>query len=405
MASASYFSSAFPEYRSSFIHSALHSTFKKRKRESGSTDDYSSKEELESPFNLQTKDFCDMQPISWAVSSTTHQEGGFSHEIAKQYRTAGQPFGEDPPGGHFPHASDRSTEKRPSEVECNLDEELATLHPPLFVAQGQRGALGLKRQHVADLVTLMHRCLLREDYVRAGRAWSMLLRTEVNGHPMDPRKNDRWGVGAEILLRCNTDSEEQQTRAHQGSFDGDCDHGKSQKQSDSCESFTKENVELARDYYERLILQYPYRKVFPNATSALDFYPAMFGLWIYSVQKQRNDALNLVEEAWRRSELSSRESFLERLRHGRSKSVDRRHVQVGELHKHALASGREIATRLDELLTSPPYSDDIKLWNLVGMVALWIGDLEQAAKPSYTTTESGQSMSIDTENSRERQND
>ena len=400
MATASYFSSAFAAHLSSLVYPALHSTSKKRKRENDGTDDDISDEELQSTLDVQNKNVFSAQPNPSAVSSIPPSETGFSFGVVRQYQTAGQPLSEDLPGGHFPHAPYCSIENRSPGLEHNLNEELAALRPPVIVAQRQHhkgnpgnqlGATGHRQQHVATLITLMHRCLLDEDYVRAGRAWGMLLRTEVNGLSMDPRKNDRWAIGAEILLRRDVNSGEQQTRARQSSSDGDRDHEQSQRQSASHKSFTKQNVELARDYYERLILQYPHRKFSPSIISALDFYPAMFGLWIYSVQKQWNDALHMVEEAWRGNDSSSRESSSERVRLWRSIAPDRRLVEIGELHMNALVTGQEIAGRLDELLTSPPYSDDIKLWNLVGMVALWIGDLEEAVKSSHITTEGNQS--------------
>lgn len=401
MATVSYFSSAFAAHLSSLIHPALHSTSKKRKRENDGTDDDVSDKERQSTLNVHNKNVFSAQLNPSAVSSITHTEAGFSFGVVRQYHTAGQPLSKDLPGGHFPHAPYCSIENRSPGLEHSLNEELAALRSPVIAAQRQHrkgnpgnqlGAIGLKQQHVATLVTMMHRCLLDEDYVRAGRAWGMLLRTEVNGLSTDPRKTDRWGIGAEILLRHDVNSGEQPTRARQSSSDRDRDHEQSQRQSASYKSFTKQNIELAKAYYERLILQYPHRKFFPNIISALDFYPAMFGLWIYSVQKEWHDALYMIEEAWRGNDSSSRESSLERVRLWRSIAPDRRLVETRELHKNALVSGQEIAGRLDELLTSPPYSDDIKLRNLVGMVALWIGDLEEAVKSSHITTEGNQSM-------------
>merc|ERR1712093_213285 len=50
---------------------------------------------------------------------------------------------------------------------------------------------------------------------------------------------------------------------------------------------SREGLELAKSYYERLILEYPYNRQFQRSVSALDFWPAMVGCEIYGVQEVR----------------------------------------------------------------------------------------------------------------------
>ena len=95
----------------------------------------------------------------------------------------------------------------------------------------------------------------------------------------------------------------------------------------------------------------------PNATSALQFYPAMFGLWIHAVQENHKRILS-----------TSRQGY-------DCGSADNDLFDLMNLRATTAQSASEIATRLDELLVSPPYSDQAELWRMRGMVALWTADL------------------------------
>ena len=218
---------------------------------------------------------------------------------------------------------------------------------------------GVRQQHLAVIMAILHRCLLARDYVRAGRAWGMLLRAESQGHPMDVRKNGQWGIGAEILLfretqltqaRIETDERDEGKIGHPMIRD------RQQQRQQPPLLFSREGFEKARDYYERLILQYPYRKTMPNAISALQFYPAMFGLWIYAVQEKHKSILN-----------NSRQGYCG--------SAENELFDATNVRAMTAQSASEIAARLDELLVSPPYSDQAELWRVRGMVALWTADL------------------------------
>ena len=219
---------------------------------------------------------------------------------------------------------------------------------------------GLRKQHLAALMAVLHRCLMEGDYLRAGRAWGMLLRAETYGHTMDVRTYGRWGIGAEILLFRDA----QRFQQHHPQADG-AEASNDQSAADYLQAtldpsslFSIEGFRKARGYYERLILQYPYRKTMPNAVSSLDFYPAMFSLWIYAVQSEHTAMLS----------------------NPGASGPDVGSDGVGEDQeiriRHATCrTASEIATHLDELLVSPPYSDQASLWRLRGMVDLWIADL------------------------------
>ncbi|KAI4123387.1 MAG: hypothetical protein LQ338_005284 [Usnochroma carphineum] len=232
------------------------------------------------------------------------------------------------------------------------------------------GVTGLRQQHYSVLTSILHRCILEKDYARASRAWGMLLRTEVGGHPLDIRAQDRWGVGAELLLHGNTtlvgrvpnaagppSVTDEQLRAHDTKS-------------------VLQGLAKAKDYYERLILQFPYRKTAPDATSSLTFYPVMFGLWIYSTQLHYKIATQNILEAPRNrrsrdssEDRSSDEGSLD------SRSARSEFEGKAAARQTAVLDANEIIDRLNELLISPPYADDSRLWKIKGMLLLWTSHL------------------------------
>ena len=223
----------------------------------------------------------------------------------------------------------------------------------------------LRQQHLSVLTTILHRCLLENDYTRAGRAWGMLLRTECGGRAFDLRANGRWGIGAEILLRQKYHNAEAHlnTRDEEDSELG-LDSAAAELRRDRAPEpdkqwFSREGFEKAREYYERLILDYPYYRNAAHRTSALDFYPAMFSLWIYGIQEDHKQEHKTLQDT------TSLDSF----------SVDP-HPRTG-----VLAQASELADRMDALMISPPYSDNSTLLNLRLMVRRWIEDLQVEKSP------------------------
>lgn len=248
----------------------------------------------------------------------------------------------------------------------------------VLVRNGSR-RMGFRQQHLAALTTILHKCILEGDYIRAGRTWGILLRTEVNGRFMDLRAHDRWGFGAEILCRRRSQPIESTSR-QQKSFNS-AEDSKKQTSFDSNQWFSSEGFEKARGYYERLILQHPYRQAFPNAVSALDFYPAMFGLWIYSEQEKYELLLKTLSEAdfSIAQELKKSEHTDKSDPSGRPHTAA--HLQEEDTNLAFLRRGKEIAARLGEILVSPPFSDSAGLWDLQRMVNRWNEDLSITPSP------------------------
>lgn len=307
-------------------------------------------------------------------------------------------------GKNFPHVKPRNAEDSESDVESELQEALGGPKPRLlFQSRGSVGdvsipdvskCMNFRQQHLAALTAILHKCILEGDYIRAGRAWGILLRTEARGQPMDVRTHDRWGLGVEILCRRRLQPTESTSR-QQGTMTFEDDS----TLLNSKQWFSSEGFEKARGYYERLILQYPYQKTLPGAVSALDFYPAMFGLWIYSEQEQYELSLKSLREA----DINPAQELSEPAHTGERNPSPRpqteAHVQEEDINKAFLRRGQNISTRLNELLGSPPFSDSTRLRDLQRAVNRWIEDFPATtfapeSKPDFLPEQGQLSTSI-----------
>ncbi|KAA8650595.1 uncharacterized protein ATNIH1004_003282 [Aspergillus tanneri] len=296
-----------------------------------------------------------------------------SPDEAHQYRVAGLSFDEELPGGNFPHAP---ANEGPS-TRQGRDEtlkELSLMSLPMYPPQSAAHQGNIRVQHFAVLSSILHRCLLKRDYIRAGRAWGLILREEYRGIPLDVRTEGRWGIGAEILLRRDRQISDIASGAAR-------DDEEIQRKDPSKIYFTRRGLEDAKQYYERLIIQHPFRKSAPDALSSLHFYPAMFGLWVYVTHEEsrvsRQNIWNRHDEPSEASEDEDDASDFE----GPHGSRKRTQVLIAEARKIELDEAQKIAARMDEILMSPPYSDSPDLLELRGMVSLWIGDLFMSSLP------------------------
>ncbi len=375
MVSVTYFASAFQTFSAiGNLPSSSHETSRKRKRElKTSTDDvYGEETELpSSDGELMT------------LSSVASEGRSLSQDTAFQYETSGHPFGETLPGSNFPHAfREGPTDSPQLRTKANLSDELAILRPPMCVTAGPKsisenvkpGAIGSRQQNLIALTAILHKCVLEGDFIRAGRAWGMLLRAEHNGHSLDLRTTDRWGLGAEIVLRRDA----QLARNKDGTGKPINTHGTEDQHHMPSDSFCSQALEQAKNYYERLVLQYPYRKAFPDTTGPQAFYIAMFSLWIYSIQ--RHHSLALAEHGDDALDAQCADAWA--LNQGDSRSVSdgerRQHRRREAIRDDILQRANVIAARLGELTMSPPYSDDNKYLQLQKMLDSWIKDLSNA---------------------------
>ena len=289
-----------------------------------------------------------------------HPDLVLSPEEAHQYRVAGLGFDRELPSHPFPHAPPPAWKARKKHSkpirERQILEELSLLSTPLYPPRAAAYRGNLRLQHLSAITAIAHRCLLQGDYIRAGRAWGLLLREEVLGRSIDVRREGKWGIGAEILLR----------RGRQMA-----DLRSVPNQSGLC--FTRQGFEDAKRYYDRLILQHPFRKTSPDMISSIHFYPAMFGLWIYVVQEESKAASDQV--------LKHLDEWEEESGSDSGDGLRRQNTRLAEIKASEREQAEQVAASMDEILMSPPYSDSPELLELRGMVSLWIGDLFVSSVP------------------------
>ncbi|KAJ5747496.1 uncharacterized protein N7511_009192 [Penicillium nucicola] len=279
-----------------------------------------------------------------------------------QYRIAGFPFHAELPGGNFPHQPVKDEPVTTVKASGHL-RALANLSPPIYPPQSAQEG-NIRFQHLGVLTTILHRCMLQGDYTRAGRAWGLILREEYRGFRMDVRNETRWGLGAEILLR----RDQHEVPPSPGARKTDA------TVATPLRSTTNGFVE-AKEYYERLILNHPYLKSSPHSISSLHFYPAMFGLWVYVSQEESKTARKDFSIRQDESDASSEDEDQDsELQHGQTPN-NKIAAAISKVRLLELEQAQQIAARMDQILSSPPFSDSPELLELRGMVSLWIGDL------------------------------
>lgn len=260
----------------------------------------------------------------------------------------------------------------------------------------------LRNQHLSVLTTILHRCLGEGDIQRASRAWAMLLRTQISGRGIDIRSNGYWEIGAALLMR-SLDKKKKYSY-DDGASDDDEEPVQEEDEDFGVERRwgSREGLELAKGYYERLILEYPYNRQFQRSVSALDFWPAMVGCEIYGVQIEQKEGLRKIEKQEEKDDkddgsgdesLDSDEVEEEdpeedmftinqrRKEKVRQRRAEKRWTERDNVRQLALAASGKIAAKLDEIMTTPPYSDSHNMLRLRGMLALYIGDLSVPAMP------------------------
>jgi RNA polymerase I specific initiation factor len=333
---------------------------RKRKRKG------SGAQEGQEPVQTQAADSYATSLSSRSASRRSATSAVLTPDEIHQYAIAGQPVQEELPKHPFPHGNSNSPDG-PSRFDYDLRQQLKPAHIPPAEKYTPSVCGSLHQQHLAVMTTVLHRSLMEEDFVRAGRALGMILRDETGGLPTDIRAEGRWGIGAEILIR--QDAQVQHTRRER-SGSSSLDQSKNGEKKLKA-WFTRRGFEDAKKYYERLIVQYPFYKQNPDGVSALDFYPAMFGLWIYVVhQEAKLKTLNsepVADGSYEDDELRDETA-------SSGIGTSSRHQSVLE----ELSQAKEIGDRMDSVMSSLPYRDHAELIDLRRMVKIWIHDLEEA---------------------------
>ncbi|KAI0863036.1 hypothetical protein F4860DRAFT_512252 [Xylaria cubensis] len=283
-----------------------------------------------------------------------------------------------------------------------------------------------RMRHLNTMTAIMHRCLRDGDIVRAKRALGLLMRTR----DVDVRADNLWAIGLEILVRDGEQEEEEvKVRAKRPSSPSSLSSGDAPSSSDTDfdsdmavedigeedEGSAKENpqppqrwgsaanIAQVKQYLETLIQHHPYDAHRPQNTSAVDFWPALFGIEIYNLDAEFQNSLHHIHlehgfpsssSSFSRSaspsptreygdyeadrmDLDDNNDDEEKLRRrsDREEQDKERHSATDALRSETQLGALGLATRMDGILENPPYSTHAELLRLRGHVALFIADL------------------------------
>jgi len=248
-------------------------------------------------------------------------------EQRHQRRVAGQPLDEEPPPLPFPHAEAVGTKSKP------VREALLEGTTGAYSSKSAKVPQSLHMQHLAALTTILHRSLLREDFTRASRALGLMFREDTISQNAAVRSQGYMGIAAEVLLRSGYSRDSASVLPR------------------TALPFTQEGFQKAKRFYERLIVRHPYHKSWPDAVNAVDFYLAMFNIWIYAV-------------------------YTESTSMSHSGEVDD-DVTDADRKVRELEQANQIAARIDACMATVPYIDEPELIRLRAMVSLWQADLHE----------------------------
>jgi hypothetical protein len=186
----------------------------------------------------------------------------------------------------------------------------------------------------------------------------------------DLHRDGRWEIAAEILLRRKPNQTDQSSSKN--------GHEQPSLEQDLEQVFTETGLRAARDFYERLIVQFP---IHPNRKNTqIDFYLAMFSLWIYEVTERAKAERQRIAEQSNGTSMDVPAEYFDPREDDSDSITTEQSTELNQVRAEEVQSARQIANRLDELLSSPPYDKDPRLLHLRGSVALWMGDLVETAR-------------------------
>jgi hypothetical protein len=351
-----------PAYRPTKAQQAFLTHEQKREAKKRKRDDEDDDDKSDASSSAQSSDSDDAKPYFSASAPSIVKK-------TDPYHVAGLSREHPLPRYPFPHAPVKSSDA----PQKSPHEELASLNPPLYVPkpENEDHATSLKRKHLGNVTAILHRCMLNGDWERASRAWGLLARTEINGLGIDVRHHGRWGIGAEILIR-REQAKIPEVSATSARRNSDNDTSLVHENDDTASTnskFADEGFKLAREYYERLVLQYPHTPHTQHTVNAKVFYPALFNIWVYEVQARYKHLRAECSKARRSSTYSMASDDDSELNGSQQALVGR------ELLAREIADTTAIADRLDQLLLSPPYDISEPLLKIRGMIGLWLSDL------------------------------
>ncbi|KAI0460251.1 hypothetical protein F5B21DRAFT_138908 [Xylaria acuta] len=292
-----------------------------------------------------------------------------------------------------------------------------------------------RMRHLNTMTAVMHRCLREGDIARAKRALGLLMRTR----DVDVRVDNLWAIGSEILMRdgaqegeeaivapkrpssasspsspgnasyfSDTDDDSGIAKAGRGEDIGGEEGGTKGSLQPPQRWGSAANLAQVKQYLETLIQHHPYDAHRPQLTSAIDFWPALFGVEVYNLDAEFQNSLHHIHAEYGFPSSSPSSSFSRspspsagreyddyeadrmdidhdgyderKLRRREEEDEpdrdrDRRHTATDALRSETQRGALGLATRMDGVLENPPYTTHAELLRLRGHVALFVADL------------------------------
>ena len=302
----------------------------------------------------------------------------------------------EPPDYPFPHKG------YPGE-----DSTYAAIAPDTFTLPHLAAIRSEKKQRVSALTTLLHRCLTKQDWPRAKRALGLLLREELWSGEIELRNGELWGIAAEILMRTGPAVTTDQTAEDDRS-------GPSVTASPASARpptwYSQRGFEETKRFYNTIILRYPFTRRGSQTRNAVDFYHALFSLWIYVIQDQATNYVPLTarkpteaSETAKKSAKTSRTArkkakvsrTAEEEEHEQKEQQDEEREAEAEesgtepmleeaeaeedrfttFKLHILQQAVELSNAITAARSGYPFRDDMHLIRLQAMVLVWLADL------------------------------
>ncbi|KAL9621307.1 MAG: hypothetical protein Q9160_004198 [Pyrenula sp. 1 TL-2023] len=317
----------------------------------------------------------DVPSISAQRASSSQPRPIHTLDDIAQFRVAGHEVSEAIPQHPFPHRQSRSSETFENDSQdANLQSEDSAQADEQDDPKPSRERT-LRQQHMSVLVTLLHRCVMQKDYVRARRAFGLLLRHEVGGQPFDVRTGATWGIGAEILMHSNSESQLRPLPTILTRNDSMATEPLSESLNLRPSAPTRHTFELTKRYFESLSVQYGYNSSHPRMFSAVDFELAMFEFWIYTLQEE----LKKADVDGSRSPSSGNSDIL-----GQDPMPDLfppTNKATTDALESIITEANDIQGQLENLMQAPIYSNRPDYLNIYEGVKQWIGDLRSRISP------------------------
>ena len=308
-----------------------------------------------------------------------------SPDTLRQFAVAGLTPSAEVPPAPFPHRREPS----PSSPRRRRRPRSGGAEAGIQTTAKHRSA---RLRHLAALTAIMHRCLTEEDVGRARRALGLLLRTR----DVDLRSAHLWAVGSEILVRGGgpelAGAAEPRRR---GEGEGEDGGAPLRLRWDAPGGAAR-----ARAYLEALAQQHPHDAHRPHLTSALDFWPALFGLEIHGVDAELRRAMRRLdvdvdggaEEEGAVGVMHGRfygdnddddddgdgvygREEGERERGGRTRDEDEDDAARDEIRREARDAALAVAARMDRVMEAAPFTKHRELLRLRGMLSVFVADL------------------------------